>query len=294
MVGAILALGARMSRPLRIQMAGLTYHAMSRGNNKARIFLDDLDYARYQQLLGITVERFRLDLWLVCPMPNHTHLVFRTTEPNVSRAMGYLNGRYGQWWNRRHSRVGHVYQGRFKAQLVEERMYLRRLCRYVLMNPVRAGLRSHPSEWKWSSYGALAGTGRCPVDVPSLLRAIDVDDVEGARADLLDYVEGYQDDEMAGWVRSDRRVIGSDEFAKQFESRARGASKEVPRRERAIGRPPLAALLADAVQAGGGLAAGAREAYRCLYPIKEIASCAGISPRVIARIVSESGALLEA
>ena len=284
-VGAILDLHARMSRPLRIQQAGLAYHAMARGNNKMPILLDDLDYARLLQIYADVVEEFRLDSWLYCPMPNHWHLVFRTQRPNLSAAMHQLNGTYAQWWNKRHGRVGHVLQGRFKAQIIETDRYLLRLCRYVLMNPVRARLVSRPWEWRWSSYAALAGTAKSCVDVPSLIGAIDPDGRQEVRELLLQYVEDYSDEEMAAFLRSDCRVIGSEEFARQFSRRARAASKEVPARERRIGTPSLTRLLADSLQRGDGLSGGVRAAHAALYEIKDIAGCAGLSPRVVARMV---------
>lgn len=277
-----------MSRPLRFQGAGLVYHLMSRGNNKMRIFLDDLDCARFIEILADAAARFELDLWLFCLMPNHYHLVLRTRTPNISRAIGHLNGAYAQWWNRRHGRVGHIYQGRFKGQIVEQCTYLLRLCRYVLMNPVRGRLVEHPADWRWSSYGALAGASGSYVDVPSLLHAIDPDDAPGVHAQLLEYVDGCADEEMAAFLRSDRRVIGSDTFAAQFTRRARRASREVPLRERRIGTAALASLLAAAVQRGEGLAGGVREAYASLYPIQEIAECTGLSPRSVGRIVNAS------
>ncbi len=140
-----------MSRPLRFQSAGLIYHVMARGNNKMAIFLDDLDYAGFLDMLADVVKGFEIDSWVVSVMPNHYHLVFRTRRPNLSLAMARLNGRYAQRWNKRHAHVGHVFQGRFKAQIVEASVYLVRLCRYVLLNPVRAGLCAHPEGWPWSS-----------------------------------------------------------------------------------------------------------------------------------------------
>jgi REP element-mobilizing transposase RayT len=274
-----------MSRPLRLQQAGLTYHVMSRGNNKMPIFLDDLDYARFIEILAIVVERFALDSYLFCLMPNHSHLVFRTTLPNLSRATRHLNGTYAQWWNKRHARMGHVYQGRFKAQIVEESVYLLRLCRYVLLNPVRGRIARRPDDWPWSSYAALAGRATTCVDVTALVRAIDPDHGTGVRGRLLEFVDGEVDDEMAVFVRSDQRVIGTEAFASQFTARARRASREVPERERRIGAPPLGALLADAVRRGEGLLGGVRDAHAALYRVDEIAACAGLSPRVVARMV---------
>jgi REP element-mobilizing transposase RayT len=276
-----------MSRPIRFQGAGLSYHVMTRGNNKMRIFLDDLDYAQFLGILGTVVEDYELDSWLFCVMPNHFHLVFRTRLPNLSLAMQQLNGTYAQWWNKRHARVGHIYQGRFKAQIIEECTYLLRLCRYVLMNPVRASLVAHPWEWRWSSYHALAGTEQGCVDVPSLLRAIDPDTGETVRARLLEYVDHYADDEIANFLRRDRRVIGSEEFAARFKARARRASIEVPSRERQIGTEPLAQLLAAALQRGDGIHGGIRDAHAALYRMEDIATCAGVSLRTVQRVIGQ-------
>jgi putative transposase len=277
-----------MSRPLRFQGAGRIYHVMSRGNNKMQIYLDDLDYSRFLAILDDARERYELDMWLHCLMPNHYHLVLRTRRANLSLAIAHVNGTYGQWWNKRHRRVGHVYQGRFKAQVVEACTYLVRLCRYVLMNPVRSHLVSAPWRWKWSSYHALTGTGATGIDVESLLTAIDPDQ-RVARTRLLEYVNGYSDDEMAALVRRDHRVIGSDEFAKQFAAEARRGSSEVPMRERRTGTAALVTLLADAVGRGAGLQAGAIEAYLAKYPIEAIAECAGLSPRSVQRLIDAHG-----
>jgi len=279
-------MGCGMARPIRFQAAGLAYHVMSRGNNKMRIFLDDLDFARYLQIFRQVTEEFELDAWVICLMPNHSHLVFRTRQPNLSRAIGQLNGTYAQWWNRRHARVGHIYQGRFKAQIVEQSYYLLRLCRYVLMNPVRAALVAHPGDWRWSSYGALAGTAESCVDIPSLLCAIDPDNSPQVRARLIEFVHGYADEEMGAFLRTDRRVIGSEAFAAQFRQKARKASKEVPARERRIGTPSLCNLLAEAVQQGQGLVGGVRAAHAALYPLEEIARCAGLSAKTVAKVVN--------
>ena len=275
-----------MSRPLRIQGSGLIYHVMTRGNNKMPVFLDDLDYARHLQILDEARERFELDLWLYCEMPNHSHLVFRTRLPNLSRTIHFLNGKYAQWWNRRHGRVGHVFQARFKAQIVDACTYLLRLCRYVLANPVRANLVSHPSHWPWSCYGALTGTRASCVDIQSLSEAIDPDHAAGVRRQLCDYVDGYaRDEEIADLISRDSRVLGSAAFAEQFASRARRSSREVPARERRTGSAGLAQLLADSVQRGEGVVAGVYAAYDLNYTLTEIAHCAGLGASTVTRLV---------
>jgi putative transposase len=274
-----------MSRPIRFQGAGLIYHVMARGNNKMAIFLDDHDYARLLEMLGDVVAASEIDSWVVCLMPNHYHLVMRTRRPNLSLAMGHLNGRYAQWWNKRHGHVGHVFQGRFKAQIVEASVYLVRLCRYVLLNPVRAGLCRHPKDWLWNSYKMLAaGTSSAFVDVESLLQCVETD-AASARARLIDYVNPDADPDMAAFIRNDRRVIGTAAFAEQFRRQARAASTEVPTRERRVGTPALVEILANAVRDGEGLAAGIRRAQEAgPFSFAEIARCAGLSEKAVARM----------
>jgi len=122
-----------------------------------RIFLNDRDYRHFVYLLSDVVERFDIECWNYCLMPNHYHLTVMPNLPNISEAVRRLNSIYALWWNRQHKQVGHVFQGRFKAQIVQEDGYLTTLCRYVALNPVRARLVTHPEEWKWSSYAATVG-----------------------------------------------------------------------------------------------------------------------------------------
>jgi putative transposase len=275
-----------MARPIRFQAAGLIYHVMSRGNNKMVIFLDDLDFAQFLALLAEVVAIFELDSWLVCVMPNHYHLVFRTRKPNLSRAIQRLNGRYARWWNTRHGHVGHILQGRFKGQIVEASVYLVRLCRYVLLNPVRWGLCQHPSGWPWSSYTTLVSGEPSPyADVGSLLPLVDADPAS-ARARLTHYVQPETDPDIQAFIRNDHRIIGTPAFAAQFRLQARAASKEVPLRERRIGAPSLVDILAAAVKDGDGLAAGVRRARAVgRYSYADIARCAGVSESTVARMV---------
>ena len=102
------------------------------------VFLDDIDYRHFVFLLGDVIEEFGIQCWNYCLMPNHYHLTLQPGRPNLSEAMRRLNGNYALWWNRRHQRVGHVFQGRFKDQIVDRESYLFAVTRYVLMNPVRA------------------------------------------------------------------------------------------------------------------------------------------------------------
>lgn len=160
-----------MARPLRLEFPGALYHVTARGNAQQAIFLDDGDRRHFLWLLGREVQQQQWRCYVYCLMGNHYHLVIETPEPNLSRGLKRLHGTYTQWFNRRHQRVGHLLQGRFKSLLVEKESYLLELCRYVVLNPVRAGLVGDASEWVWSSYRATAGLQEIPdwLDVPSVL-----------------------------------------------------------------------------------------------------------------------------
>jgi REP element-mobilizing transposase RayT len=146
-----------MARPLRIEFPGALYHVTARGDGREDIYLDDGDRDQFLALLAHVVQRFHWRLHAYCLMNNHYHLLLETPEPNLSRSMRHLNGVYTQRFNRRHARVGHVFQGRFKAILVDKDSYLLELARYIVLNPVRARVTRKPHTYFWSSYRATAG-----------------------------------------------------------------------------------------------------------------------------------------
>jgi putative transposase len=151
-----------MPRPLRLEFAGALHHVASRGDRREDIFHDEVDRNAWLETLAQCCERFGWIVHAWCQMTNHYHLVIETPTPNLSAGMRQLNGVYTQTYNRRHARVGHVFQGRFKAILVDRDAYLLELLRYVVLNPVRAGMVTHASEWPWSSYRAMVGEEEAP------------------------------------------------------------------------------------------------------------------------------------
>ena len=151
-----------MARPLRIEFAGALYHLTSRGDRREDIFLDDVDRKMFLEVLADVCDRFRWVCHAYCLMSNHYHLVVETRESTLSQGMRQLNGVFTQRSNRRHHRVGHVFQGRYKAILVQKEAYLLELVRYVVLNPVRAGMVRSAREWPWSSYRATAGMIEAP------------------------------------------------------------------------------------------------------------------------------------
>jgi putative transposase len=143
-----------MARPLRIEFPNAIYHVMARGNGRQKIFHADADYQRMTDGLAKTVARTGWQIFAFVWMPNHIHLFVRTPKPNLSVGMQYLLSGYANWYAKRHQRTGHLFQGRFKAELVEDESYFWTLSRYVHLNPVRGKkpLVDHPSSWAWSSY----------------------------------------------------------------------------------------------------------------------------------------------
>jgi REP element-mobilizing transposase RayT len=146
-----------MTRPLRLEFANALYHVTSRGDRREPIFVDDEDRSAWLDVFGQVCGRFNWRCHVWCLMTNHYHLLVETPEPNLSRGMRQLNGVYTQRMNRRHGHVGHVFQGRFKAIRVEREAYLLDLARYVVLNPVRAGMVGDVEAWPWSSYSAMTG-----------------------------------------------------------------------------------------------------------------------------------------
>ncbi len=146
-----------MARPLRIEFPGALYHITSRGNTQNKIYLNDADRHEFLHLVDQTVRRFDWYCHAYCLMDNHYHLLIETGTASLSKGMKFLNGTYTQWFNRAHRRVGHVFQGRYKAILVEKESYLLELARYIVLNPVRARMVRSAKDWPWSSYRATAG-----------------------------------------------------------------------------------------------------------------------------------------
>ncbi len=209
------------------------------------IFRDDRDRMKFLEILALTVKRFGLVCHAFCLMGNHLHLVVTTAEGNLSRAIKHVTGVYGQWWNHRHERVGHVFQGRFNAQIVQDDTYLLVVCRYDALNPVRARLVPSPADWEWSSYRATAGLAPCPsfLAPEGILRMLDAEDVGIARRRYREFVGA-----PAGVSDKLKRdlVLGDDAFVARFKAWRERAAREVPRLQR-LERPPLDGLFAGAL-----------------------------------------------
>lgn len=149
-----------MARPLRIQYDGAVYHVTSRGNEKKPVFKDDEDRKNFLNTLQHVNKRYNWICHAYCLMTNHFHLLIETPDGNLSLGMRQLNGVYTQLFNKRHGRSGHLFQGRYSAILIQKDSHLLEVCRYVVLNPVRAKMVQTPEQYAWSSYHATAGRSK--------------------------------------------------------------------------------------------------------------------------------------
>ena len=154
-----------MSRPLRIEFPGAVHHVTAPGDRREPIYRDEADRTAQLHVIAQAMERFDSQVLAYCQRGNHFHLVLHTRQGKLSRLMRHINGVHTQQFNRRHGQAGHLFQGRFKAILVDRDAYLMALCRYVERNPVAAGLVATADEWAWSSDRAHV----CKAPTPSWL-----------------------------------------------------------------------------------------------------------------------------
>lgn len=141
-----------MGRALRIEYPSAFYHITSRGNERRPIFRAKENYERFIGYLESSTERYGAQIHCFCLMPNHYHLLLETPRGNLQAILHHLNTAYTNYFNRKTRRVGHLFQGRYRAILVEKDSYALELSRYIHLNPVRAKLVDHPSQYPWSSY----------------------------------------------------------------------------------------------------------------------------------------------
>jgi len=151
-----------MARPIRLEFPNALYHVMSRGNGGDTIFVEDEDRQQFLGLLAELITRYEAICYAYCLMDNHYHLLIETPKANLSQIMRGLNGRYTRFFNKKRQRMGHVFQGRYKAIIVQKDSYLLELSRYIILNPVRAGKVGAPEHYSWSSYCATIGKSVCP------------------------------------------------------------------------------------------------------------------------------------
>lgn len=240
-----------MSRPLRIEYAGAVYHVTSRGNEKKPVFRTDTDRQDFLNTLQHVNKRYNWICHAYCLMTNHYHLLIDTPDGNLSIGMRQLNGVYTQLFNKLHGRTGHLFQGRYKAILIQKDSHLLEVCRYVVLNPVRAKMVERPEDHAWSSYLATAGKA---TPHPCLTTDWVLGQFSGKRGkaeqEYRQFVSwGIGEKSIWTGVRG-QALLGEESFMEQMVDHLRKhkAIPEIPRHQRYAARPPLAALFPEGLR----------------------------------------------
>jgi putative transposase len=281
-----------MARPLRIEFPGAVYHVTSRGNARTDIFEDDGDRERFLKILGKVVKRFNWICHAHCLMDNHYHLLIETPEGNLSAGMRQLNGVYTQSFNRAHDRDGHVFKGRFKAILVEKECHLLELCRYVVLNPVRAGITDQPEHYPWSSYLPTIGKKTVPsfLSTEWLLGNFSLS-LDAARRRYRQFVSDGMTSIESPWEKvAGQILLGTEAFVRQAKEHIgeRQVIAEIPKIQRHVGRPGLGEIFSP----GHDFPKGERNRLILLahithgYRLKEIAQALDLHYTTVSKVIN--------
>jgi putative transposase len=274
-----------MTRPLRLDFPGALYHVTSRGDRCGPIYRDDSDRRTWLKVLALACERHHCVIHSFCQMTNHYHLMIETVEPNLPQCMRQLNGLYSQLFNRRHRLVGHLFQGRYKAILVQKDSYLLELSRYIVLNPLRANMVESLDDWQWSSHRYFVGDSSPPdwLACGWLLSRFG-DTSTGAAA-------AYQAFVLAGIgqpspLKATRHqiLLGDDAFVSEHQQLQRSEGLVETKR---IERRAVALSLADYQDRHPDRAEAMARAYvSTAYTMPQIASAFGVSTKTVSRAVA--------
>ncbi len=277
-----------MARPLRLEFAGALYHVTARGNRREAIYEDDSDRLAFLDILSRSCTEQNWLCHAYCLMSNHYHLLVETPESNLARGMRQLNGCYSQYYNRKHGRCGHFFQGRYGAILVEKESYLLELARYIVLNPVRARMVHAAEEWPWSSYRGTTGHQALP---------------EGVNPDWIlaafgktrgEAVKGYKQFVREGkgqpgpWESLRNQVyLGSEAFVERMAAKLESTEKlsEIPGTQRRPIAPPLADIHSSSPDRNTAIRAAHASGA---YSMKEIGLHFGLHYSSVSRIVRDA------
>ncbi len=277
-----------MARPLRIEFAGAlyhVYHVTSRGDGRDDIYVEDEDRKLWLDVLGQVCERFNWVIHAYCQMGNHYHLLIETPDGNLAKGMRQLNGVYTQRFNQTHNRVGHVFQGRYKAILVQKDAYLLELSRYIVLNPVRARMVRTARDWPWSNYRATAGMTSAPewLETDWILAAFAKRKHEAQTAYRRFVAEGK--DQPSPWEGLKNQIyLGSEAFVEEMQRKVDGDQRlsEIPKTQ----RRPVAQPLTWYFMEHKGRDTAIFEAFRSgCYSMREIGDHVGLHYSRISRII---------
>lgn len=234
---------------MRIEYPGAFYHVIARGNGKANIYSDTEDRAKFIELYSKSLNRYNIKCYSFCLMSNHYHLLLETPDANLSDGMHQLNAEYAQYYNRRHDRSGHLFQGRYKAIVVQRDPYLLELCRYIVLNPVRAGLVEDPIQYKWSSYRTTIGaTDRFSdlLEVDWVLDRFGSNKFSARREYTKFVMQGVDSKTIEDSVKADL-ILGDKGFIESMKPyiEKNRQNTAIPRAQRLVGKTSLKDLFGD-------------------------------------------------
>jgi REP element-mobilizing transposase RayT len=212
-----------MARPLRLDYPDSFYHVLSRGNERRDIFRERADYLKFLDLLEEMTDRFKVEIHAYVLMSNHFHLLIKTNQSNLSRAIQWVGLSYAGWFNRKHKRTGHLFQGRFKSFLIENDRYFTAMSFYIHGNPLRAGIVKNLFSYEWSSYRGYADRKN---QVPWLTSDVILSRHGGNRKRFIKEQSAYL--KKADNLLTDLRhglYLGSEEFAAECVKRIRGEDR---------------------------------------------------------------------
>ncbi|MFO7983949.1 MAG: transposase [Desulfuromonadales bacterium] len=212
-----------MPRKPRIHFPGAFYHVMLRGNHGQDVFFDQTDRSRFCFLLQEGTIRFGYRIHAFCLMTNHVHLVVQVNQTPLSRIMQNLGFRYTQYFNRRQKKTGHLFQGRYKALLIDAESYLLELVRYIHLNPVRAGVVEQPDAYAWSAHRAYLGLENLPLLTTDWVYVQFGQDADESRRRYEQFVtEGLRENFRPEFHRGsfEGRALGDDKFIEEALTRA--------------------------------------------------------------------------
>lgn len=250
-----------MSRPLRLEFAGALYHITARGNERKAIYLDETDFELFLDTLDAVCYQHNWVIHAYCLMNNHYHLLLETPDANLSKGMRQLNGVFTQAMNKKHHRVGHLFQGRYKAILVDKDAYLLELSRYIVLNPLRARMVAKLDDWPWSSWQCTIGNSQSPdwLATDAILRCFGTQRASAINA-YIEFV--YQGVHIQIWDKLKHQIyLGDEDFVKKhqaLQSMLDGDLSEVPLKQ----RRPIAKPLSEYQQQSATRDEAIHNAYR--------------------------------
>ena len=274
-----------MTRPLRLEFPGALYHVTARGNRRVPVYRDEADRHIWLNVLAMVCKRHNCTIHSFCQMTNHYHLLIETVDANLSQCMRQLNGVYSQHFNRRHRLVGHLFQGRYKAILVQKDSYLLELCRYIVLNPLRANVVMALNDWQWSSHRYFIGDGFRPdwLECDWLLSQFGGTPTEAALAYQAFVLAGLGKPSPLEATRH-QILLGDNDFVSQHQQLQRSASLvENTKAERRAVALPLAEYRDRYPDRAEAMA---RAYVSTAFTMPQIACAFGVSTKTVSRAIA--------